>query len=209
MSREKAKQIRIEDSNAEEKAAPEEVKEEAAEAEEAGASVTEEGAAEEKTEAETEKSGEDAAAEEKPEEPSAEEQESERYMRLMAEFQNFKRRAAKEKSDIHAFANERIVGDLLPVLDNFERALDTETDDFEGYVKGMALIFEQLKTALEKAGLKEIEALGLEFDPNVHNAVMTDNTDEYENDRISKVLQKGYKLNDKVIRPSMVAVNKK
>ena len=97
----------------------------------------------------------------------------------------------------------------VPVLDNFERALDTETDDLEAYAKGMQLIFEQLKTALDKAGLKEIEALGLDFDPNVHNAVMTDNTEEYENDKISKVLQKGYKLNDKVIRPSMVAVNKK
>ena len=129
-------------------------------------------------------------------------------MRLMAEFQNFKRRAAKEKTDIHAYANERIIGDLLPVMDNFERALETETEDIEAYAKGMQLIFEQMKTALEKAGLKEIDALGLDFDPNVHNAVMTDNTEEYENDKISKVLQKGYKLNDKVIRPSMVAVNK-
>ena len=181
------------------------MKEEAAEKEEAEAAEPEETKAEDKAE---EKAGE---AEEKPEEkeePSAEEQESERYMRLMAEFQNFKRRAAREKSDIHAFANERIVGDLLPVLDNFERALDTETEDLEAYAKGMQLIFEQLKTALDKAGLKEIEALGLDFDPNVHNAVMTDNTEEYENDKISKVLQKGYKLNDKVIRPSMVAVNK-
>ena len=208
MSKEKAKHIHIEDGNAEEKekAAAEEVKEEAAEKEEAEAAEPEETKAEEKAE---EKTGE---AEEKPEEkeePSAEEQESERYLRLMAEFQNFKRRAAKEKSDIHAFANERIVGDLLPVLDNFERALDTETEDLEAYAKGMQLIFEQLKTALDKAGLKEIEALGLDFDPNVHNAVMTDNTEEYENDKISKVLQKGYKLNDKVIRPSMVAVNKK
>ena len=208
MSKEKAKHIHIEDGNAEEKekAAAEEVKEEAAEKEEAEAAEPEEKKAEDKAE---EKAGE---AEEKPEEkeePSAEEQESERYMRLMAEFQNFKRRAAKEKSDIHAFANERIVGDLLPVLDNFERALDTETEDLEAYAKGMQLIFEQLKTALDKAGLKEIEALGLDFDPNVHNAVMTDNTEEYENDKISKVLQKGYKLNDKVIRPSMVAVNKK
>ena len=209
MSKEKAKHIRIEDGNAEEKekAAAEEVKEEAAE--EAKEAEAEEAGAEEKSEDKAEETAEEAGAEEKPEEPSAEEQESERYMRLMAEFQNFKRRAAREKSDIHAFANERIVGDLLPVLDNFERALDTETDDLEAYAKGMQLIFEQLKTALDKAGLKEIEALGLDFDPNVHNAVMTDNTEEYDNDKISKVLQKGYKLNDKVIRPSMVAVNKK
>ena len=208
MSKEKAKHIHIEDGNAEEKekAAAEEVKEEAAEKEEAEAAEPEEVKAEENAE---EKAGEEEEKPEEKEEPSAEEQESERYMRLMAEFQNFKRRAAREKSDIHAFANERIVGDLLPVLDNFERALDTETEDLEAYAKGMQLIFEQLKTALDKAGLKEIEALGLDFDPNVHNAVMTDNTEEYENDKISKVLQKGYKLNDKVIRPSMVAVNKK
>lgn len=212
MAKEKAKHIHIEDGNAEEKekAAAEEVTEEAAAEEAAAEAEAEEAKAEEKAE---EQAGSEAEAEpeEKKEEAEAspEEQESERYMRLMAEFQNFKRRAAKEKSDIHAFANERIVGDLLPVMDNFERALETETEDTEAYAKGMQLIFEQMKTALEKAGLKEIEALGLDFDPNVHNAVMTDNTEEYENDKISKVLQKGYKLNDKVIRPSMVAVNKR
>jgi len=208
MSKEKAKHIHIEDGNAEEKekTAAEEVMEEASEG--AEAEEPEEEKAEEKAKEKAEADAE-AEPEEKKEEASAEEQESERYMRLMAEFQNFKRRAAKEKSDIHAFANERIVGDLLPVMDNFERALDTETEDVEAYAKGMQLIFEQLKTALEKAGLKEIEAIGLDFDPNVHNAVMTDNTEEYENDKISKVLQKGYKLNDKVIRPSMVAVNKR
>ena len=210
MSKEKAKHIHIEDGNAEEKekAAAEEVTEEAAAEEAAAEAEAEEAKAEEKA---GEQAGSEAEAEpeEKKEEASAEEQESERYMRLMAELQNFKRRAAKEKSDIHAFANERIIGDLLPVMDNFERALETETEDTEAYAKGMQLIFEQLKTALEKAGLKEIEALGLDFDPNVHNAVMTDNTEEYENDKISKVLQKGYKLNDKVIRPSMVAVNKR
>jgi len=208
MSEKKAKHIHIEDGNAEaEETKAEDLKEEEAATEEP---ETEEPEAAEEAEAGDEAKAEDEGeAEASKDEPSAEEQESERYMRLMAEFQNFKRRAAKEKSDIHAFANERIVGDLLPVLDNFERALDTETEDIEGYAKGMQLIFEQLKTALEKAGLKEIEALGQDFDPNVHNAVMTDNTDEYETDKISKVLQKGYKLNDKVVRPSMVAVNKK
>ena len=212
MAKEKAKHIHVEDGNAEEKekAAAKEVTEEAAAEEAAAEAETEEAKADEKA---GEQAGSEAEAEpeEKKEEAEAspEEQESERYMRLMAEFQNFKRRAAKEKSDIHAFANERLIGDLLPVMDNFERALETETEDTEAYAKGMQLIFEQMKTALEKAGLKEIEALGLDFDPNVHNAVMTDNTEEYENDKISKVLQKGYKLNDKVIRPSMVAVNKR
>lgn len=199
MAEEKKKNIPIEDGNEAEKEAKAEAAEEAEE--KAEAEETEE-AAEEK---------EEKAADE---EASAEEQESERYMRLMAEFQNFKRRAAKEKTDIHAFANERIVNDLLPVLDNFERALGTEAEaseneELKNYAKGMELIFEQLKGALEKAGVKEIEALGEDFDPNVHNAVMTEQTEEYEDGKVSKVMQKGYKLNDKVVRPSMVAVNKK
>ena len=202
MAKEKKKNIPIEDGNE----AEEEAKAEAAEeAEEKAETEETEDAAEEKEEKE------DKAADE---EVSAEEQESERYMRLMAEFQNFKRRAAKEKTDIHAFANERIVNDLLPVLDNFERALGqeaeaSENEELKNYAKGMELIFEQLKGALEKAGVKEIEALGEDFDPNVHNAVMTEETDEYEDGKISKVMQKGYKLNDRVVRPSMVAVNKK
>ena len=176
---------------------------------------TEADAAEEKAEAASEgaetEAGNEAGEADKAEADAkaAEEQESERYMRLMAEFQNFKRRAAREKSDIHAYANEKIVGELLPVLDNFERALQTESGDLEGYAKGMELIFTQLKTALEHAGLSEIPALGEEFDPNVHNAVMTEQSEEHDDGKISKVLQKGYKLNDKVIRPSMVAVVRK
>ena len=221
MAEESAKRVHIEDGNteAEEARAAEAAKEaaEEAEADDAEEAETAEAAGEEPKDDGADadggnaegQTGKDAKEDDADAEKQAEEQESERYMRLMAEFQNFKRRAAKEKTDIHAFANERIVSDLLPVLDNFERALETETEDIEAYAKGMQLIFEQLKTALEKAGLKEIEALGCDFDPNVHNAVMTDNTDEYENDKISKVLQKGYKLNDKVVRPSMVAVNKK
>ena len=192
MSEDKKKQIPIEDSVDE----AEEVKAEEAE---------------EKAEGEAAEEAEKEEKENKAEEEAkkAEEAESERYMRLMAEFQNFKKRAAREKSDIHAYANEKIVGELLPVLDNFERALDAEGGDLEAYAKGMQLIFEQLKTALENAGLEEIKAVDETFDPNVHNAVMTDNLEDKEDGTITKVLQKGYKLKDKVIRPSMVAVNKK
>ena len=201
MSEEKKKHIKIEDGKeeaeevkAEEKAPEEEVPEE---------EVPEEAAGEDKAgEAEA---AEKAAADEK----AAAEAESERYMRLMAEFQNYKKRAAKEKTDTLQYANEKIVGDLLPVIDNFERALATETDDLEGYAKGMQLIFEQFKKALENAGLEEIKAMDEEFDPNVHNAVMTDNIEDKDDGKITKVLQKGYKLRDKVVRPSMVAVNKK
>ena len=191
MSEDKKKQIPIEECADE----AEKVK-----AEDAGEKTEGEAAEEEAKEAEAKKAEEEAK--------KAEEAESERYMRLMAEFQNFKRRVAKEKSDIHAYANEKIVGDLLPVLDNFERALSTETED-EGYAKGMQLIFEQLKTALGNAGLEEIKAMDEEFDPNVHNAVMTETIEDKEDGIITKVLQKGYRLKDKVVRPSMVAVNKK
>ena len=211
-------EIKIEDVKEEVGQKAAEAEEEIKEAEEAAEKVTAEEAGEKAPEAaeepaegdDEEKASEDAekSAEGEDEEESSEEQESERYMRLMAEFQNFKRRAAKEKTDIHAYANERIVTDLLPVLDNFERALDTATPEVESYAKGMELIFEQLKTALEKAGVEEIAALGEDFDPNVHNAVMTEQSEEFEDGKISKVLQKGYKLNGKAIRPAMVAVVK-
>ena len=170
--------------------------------------LKEEAEAKESTEQENEEATADESQVEETQ-PSEEEQESERYMRLMAEFQNYKKRAAKEKSDIHAYANEKIVGDLLPVLDNFERALaSTATDDPEGYAKGMALIFEQMKTALEKAGLQAIDALGQDFDPTRHNAVVSEDSEEYDSGKISKELQKGYSLNGKVVRPTMVAVAK-
>lgn len=135
-------------------------------------------------------------------------EDDEKYMRLMAEFQNYKKRVAKEKQDIQSFANEKIITELLEVLDNFERSLEHSSDADENYVKGMEMIFQQLKTAMEKAGLKEIQALGEDFDPAVHNAVMQEESDELESGKVSKVLQKGYKLNDKVIRAAMVAVAK-
>lgn len=211
------KNIKIEDAEAEAEAkAADEAEEQAEEAkaeepkEEAAEEKAEEQAAEEPKE-EAEAKEEAASEEESKEEQKKDEaaQESERYMRLMAEFQNYKRRAAKEKTDTLQYANEKIVADILPVLDNFERALTTETEDIEGYAKGMQLIFEQLYKALENAGLEEIKALDEDFDPNVHNAVMTDNIEDKDDGKITKVLQKGYKLRDKVVRPSMVAVNKK
>lgn len=164
----------------------------------------------EKIEEQTEEVKEEKLEQEEPEETpeTPEEQDSEKYLRLLAEFQNFKKRAAKEKTDIHAYANEKLMSELLPVLDNFERALETKTEETENYAKGMELIFSQMKTALENHGLKEIEALGETFDPNKHSAVVTEESDEYESGHVSKVLQKGYELNGRVIRPAMVAVTK-
>ena len=129
-----------------------------------------------------------------------------KYMRLMADFQNQKKRFDKEKADIYQYANEKIVKNLLEVLDNFERALEATKDADPSLHDGMELIFKQLMTALENAGVAEIKALGEEFDPNFHNAVMMEETDEYESNKVSGVMQKGYTLNSRVIRPSMVKV---
>ncbi|MCR5482085.1 MAG: nucleotide exchange factor GrpE [Clostridia bacterium] len=128
------------------------------------------------------------------------------YMRLMADFQNYKKRVEKEKGDIYAFANEKILSDMLDVIDNFERALSQKNDAGEGFMDGMNMIFKQMMGVLEKYGLEEIDALGKEFDVNFHNAVMTEATDEYESGTVSAVLQKGFTLNKKVVRPAMVKV---
>ena len=130
-----------------------------------------------------------------------------KYLRLMADFQNFKKRAERDKSDIYARSNEKIVTELLNVSDNFERALaeDSASAD-ENFLKGMQLIFDQFMSVLAKFGVVEIEAEGCVFDPNFHNAVMMEDTDKVESGMVSEVLQKGYTLNGKVIRPTMVKV---
>ncbi len=196
------KNIPIEDENLEEQAEElkpeeeEEVQEEAAAQEE----PAEEAAEPEEKAAEPEKGTEEDPRDKKIEELNA------KYMRLMADFQNQKKRFDKEKADIHQYANEKIVKNLLEVLDNFERALDATKDADPSLHEGMELIFKQLMAALEKAGVAEIKALGEEFDPNFHNAVMMEETDEYESNKVSEVMQKGYTLNSRVIRPSMVKV---
>ena len=161
----------------------------------------------------TEETKEDEVREEQPEDAADAEANSEedeavntKYLRLMADFQNFKRRVEKEKSEIYAYANEKLVSQLLDVIDNFERALLHEEAD-DSYVEGMKMIFKQLTGVLEKAGLEEINALGEDFDPNFHNAVMTEDNDDYDSGKVTEVMQKGYLLNKKVIRPSMVKVN--
>lgn len=187
----------------------EEIKEEceqACEAEDAKAAEPASEADEAKAAEESEAGADEASAEEAAdaEASKAEEEANAKLLRMMADFQNYKRRVEKEKKDLYSYANEKIVTDLLEVMDNFERALEQDTAD--GFKEGMEMIFKQLGTVLEKSGLAEIPALGEDFDPNVHNAVMTEETDEYESGKVSGVMQKGYTLNGKVIRPSMVKV---
>ena len=166
--------------------------------------VTEEEVVEETVE--TEETAETEEPAEEPEKKEEEEALNVQYMRLMADFQNYKKRVEKEKSDIYAYANEKIVSQLLDVIDNFERALSVETAD-EGFAEGMKMIFRQFMDVLEKSGLEEINALGEDFDPNFHNAIMTEDNPEFESGKVTLVMQKGYILNKKVIRPSMVKVN--
>jgi len=196
------KNIPIEDENLEGQAEELKPEEEAEVQEEAAAQEepAEEAAEPEEKAAEPEKGTEEDPRDKKIEELNA------KYMRLMADFQNQKKRFDKEKADIHQYANEKIVKNLLEVLDNFERALDATKDADPNLHEGMELIFKQLMAALEKAGVAEIKALGEEFDPNFHNAVMMEETDEYESNKVSEVMQKGYTLNSRVIRPSMVKV---
>ncbi|QOX62955.1 nucleotide exchange factor GrpE [Anoxybacterium hadale] len=129
-----------------------------------------------------------------------------RYLRLAADFQNFRKRVEKEKSDIYAYANEKIVVDLLDVIDNFERALEHSEGSSDSFSEGMNMIFKQFKGVLEKSGVEEMTPHGEPFDPNFHHAVIMENSSEHESGNITQVLQKGYLLNKKVIRPAMVKV---
>ena len=163
---------------------------------------------EEETPEETAEPAEENGETASQEEPKDEKDEAleTKYLRLMADFQNYKRRSEKEKADVYAYANEKIVVQLLDVIDNFERALDCADTAEKGFAEGMEMIFRQLKDVLKNSNVEEIEALGLDFDPNFHNAVMMEDTEEYESGKVSAVLQKGYTLNGRVIRATMVKV---
>ena len=177
----------------------------------------EEVSAEAETHADTEADAEEASSEESSSdaemssetETSSEEDDpwQTKYMRLMADFQNYKKRTAKEVSDIRSSASEKVMTKILDVLDNFERAFEQGTTD-EKYAEGVENIFKQLLNVLGQNGLEEMEVLGAEFDPNFHNAAVMEDTEEYESGKISGVIQKGYTLNGKVIRPPMVKVAK-
>ncbi|MCI6739081.1 MAG: nucleotide exchange factor GrpE [Intestinibacter sp.] len=135
------------------------------------------------------------------------EQYEDKYKRLQAEYANYMRRTQQEKETIGIFANEKIITELIPVIDNMERALDACTDKEEALFKGVDLVYKQLKDSLTKFGVEEIEAEGAEFDPNVHMAVMQESIEGVEPNKVVMVLQKGYKLGTKVIRPTMVKVS--
>ena len=131
-----------------------------------------------------------------------------KVMRQMAEFENFRKRTDKEKQAMFDTGAKSVIEKILPVVDNFERGLATvpEESKEDPFVDGMNRIYKQLMTELENIGVKPIEAVGQEFDPNLHNAVMQVESDEYESGVVAQELQKGYTYHDMVVRHSMVGV---
>lgn len=133
----------------------------------------------------------------------------EKYLRLYAEFENYKRRIQKENQINATYKAQGVLTDILPSIDNIERALQIEGDDesFKSLQKGVQMVHESLLRALKDNGLEEILAEGKEFDPNLHQAVVQDDNPDFKSGEITQELQKGYKLKDRVLRPSMVKVN--
>ena len=129
----------------------------------------------------------------------------EHLKRNMAEFDNFKKRISKEKDMMYNTISASVISELLPILDNFEKALNSESTD-ESYKNGMAMIYGQLIDALNKIGVEEIEALNTTFDPNFHEAVMHVEDENFGEKEVVEVFRKGYKIGDTIIRHAMVKV---
>lgn len=127
-------------------------------------------------------------------------------LRLRADFDNFRRRSAKEREELAAVVTQGILTDMLPLLDNFERALLAEGSDLDSFRAGVSMIYKQMQEALVKNGLEVIDTKDKKFDPNFHQAVMRVQDPEKEDDTIEQELQKGYMAKGRVIRPSMVQV---
>ena len=130
---------------------------------------------------------------------------NDKYLRLFAEYDNYRKRTAKEKTETYQNASAKCVENLLPVIDSFERSLEFECSD-ENFKNGMSMIFGQIKEFLNKMNVTEIDALGAEFDPNFHNAIQQLEDTDYASNHVCQVFQKGYMIGDKLIRPAMVAV---
>lgn len=132
-----------------------------------------------------------------------------RFLRTQADFDNFRRRTRQEKEEMAKYAAAGLIESLLPVIDNFERAIEAgkATDPASSLLQGIEMVYKQLKDALASAGLEEIDCLGKPFDPFQHEAVMREPSEEHEEGTVIDVLQKGYRLKERVIRPAMVKVS--
>lgn len=209
-----------EDSQAEEQEAVE-TPESAPQAEESADEATEETADEEVAEADTEEEeGSKSWAEKRAAKKQAKQDKKsdefkqkiaeleDKNKRQLAEFENFRRRTEKEKQAMFETGAKSVIEKILPVIDNFERGFATvdPADEEDAFVKGMSQVYKQMMAELDKIGVKPIEAVGQEYDPNFHNAVMQVQSEEYEAGIVAQELQKGYTYRDNVVRYSMVAV---
>lgn len=139
-------------------------------------------------------------------------EEQAKSMRIQAEMLNFKKRKEDEVASFYKYCNEDLIEELLPVIDNFERAIQMDasedaSDEVKRFLEGFKMIYGNLVSILNKEEVKEIEASGIEFDPNYHQAVLTEHDETKPSGVVLEVLQKGYTYKDKVIRPAMVKVN--
>ncbi len=133
-----------------------------------------------------------------------------RFLRLSAEFENFKKRATRDMGEFRKYANESIIKELLPVLDNLERAIDSSGKDTEAsvcIVEGVEMTHKEILKIFGKFDVKPVDALGEPFDPGYHQAVMREESDDYPENTVLKELQKGYTMHDRLIRPAMVVVS--
>ncbi|WP_123039788.1 nucleotide exchange factor GrpE [Cohnella candidum] len=132
-----------------------------------------------------------------------------RYLRVQADFDNFRRRTQKEKEDLAQYASMKLVGQLLPVLDNFERALQAggESAGTDSFAKGIDMIYRQFSQVMEAEGLRKMDVVGQPFDPELHQAIMQVESEEHEEGTVVEAVQNGYWLKDKVLRPAMVKVS--
>lgn len=131
---------------------------------------------------------------------------NDQFLRICAEYDNFRKRSQKEKQDIYSSSRADVFKDLLPVFDNFDRAAQNKGAGLEDYSKGIDLIFQQFAEILKKNGVESFGAPGDEFDPNIHNAVMSVEDENFGENTVAEVFSKGYKLGDKVIREAVVKV---
>ncbi|MBQ8119793.1 MAG: nucleotide exchange factor GrpE [Ruminococcus sp.] len=164
--------------------------------------VSEQAAQEEETAAEQETQSEPSEEEKLKKEL---EESKDKYLRLMAEYDNFRKRSAKERLELSATVKGNTIGEILPVFDNFERALAAETED-TNYKAGVEMIFKQFGDMLTKLGVEIIDPIGQTFDPNIANAVNQIEDENLGENEVAQVFQKGYKIGDKVIRYAMVVV---
>jgi len=140
---------------------------------------------------------------------AAAEESQNRYLRAMADMENMRKRVRKEQEDLAKYASLKVIAELLPVLDNFERALASERSSMtvDSLLEGVNMVYRQMVQVFEKEGLTPIESAGKPFDPHLHQAVMQVEDAAYESGVVVEELQKGYQFKDRVIRPAMVKVN--